>query len=133
MVGFDDHLMASAHVPPLTSVRYPLAEAGRRAVELLAGVAGRGPLPAGDDGDPAGARRPPFLRLPALRTGGPGIAAADATIPLADAVAAEMAAAALRSGAVATAAAAAASCSALLAGLQGSLRAGSPRRVRQRP
>jgi diguanylate cyclase (GGDEF)-like protein len=35
VVGFDDHLMASAHVPPLTSVRYPLAEAGWRAVEVL--------------------------------------------------------------------------------------------------
>ena len=72
VVGFDDHLMASAHVPPLTSVRYPLAEAGRRAVELLARCPGRGPLPARDDGHPAGARRPPFLRLPALRTGRPG-------------------------------------------------------------
>ena len=35
VVGFDDHLMASAHVPPLTSVRYPLAVAGWRAVEML--------------------------------------------------------------------------------------------------
>ena len=35
VVGFDDHLMASAHVPPLTSVRYPLGAAGWRAVEML--------------------------------------------------------------------------------------------------
>jgi diguanylate cyclase (GGDEF)-like protein len=35
VVGFDDHLRASAHVPPLATIRYPLYEAGRRAVELL--------------------------------------------------------------------------------------------------
>ena len=50
VVGFDDHLMASAHVPPLTSVRYPLAEAGWRSVDVLlrwlirgAGAAARRP------------------------------------------------------------------------------------------
>jgi len=35
VVGFDDHLWASAHVPPLATIRYPLREAGRRALELL--------------------------------------------------------------------------------------------------
>jgi diguanylate cyclase (GGDEF)-like protein len=35
VVGFDDQPGASAHVPPLATVRYPLALAGRRAVDLL--------------------------------------------------------------------------------------------------
>jgi diguanylate cyclase (GGDEF)-like protein len=127
VVGFDDHLMASAHVPPLTSVRYPLAEAGRRAVELLARALAEGrALPETTAIPPVLVGRRSCGCLPCEPVG-PGIAAADETIPLADAVAAEMAAAALRSGAVATAAAAAASCRALLAGLQGSLRAGTPK------
>ena len=35
IVGFDDQPGASANVPPLATIGYPLAEAGRRAVELL--------------------------------------------------------------------------------------------------
>jgi diguanylate cyclase (GGDEF)-like protein len=35
VVGFDDQPTASAHVPPLASISYPLADAGWRAVELL--------------------------------------------------------------------------------------------------
>jgi len=35
VVGFDDQPAASAHVPPLATVRYPLVDAGRRAAELL--------------------------------------------------------------------------------------------------
>ncbi len=36
VIGFDDRPEAGAHVPPLTTVCFPLAEAGRRAVALLA-------------------------------------------------------------------------------------------------
>ena len=35
VVGFDDQPGASANVPPLATISYPLAEAGRRAVEVL--------------------------------------------------------------------------------------------------
>jgi diguanylate cyclase (GGDEF)-like protein len=35
VVGFDDQPGASANVPPLATIGYPLADAGRRAVELL--------------------------------------------------------------------------------------------------
>ena len=35
VIGFDDQPAASAQVPPLATVHYPLAEAGRRATELL--------------------------------------------------------------------------------------------------
>jgi diguanylate cyclase (GGDEF)-like protein len=35
VIGFDDQPAASAQVPPLATVRYPLADAGRRATELL--------------------------------------------------------------------------------------------------
>jgi diguanylate cyclase (GGDEF)-like protein len=35
VVGFDDQPWAAGHIPPLTTIRYPLAEAGRKAVELL--------------------------------------------------------------------------------------------------
>jgi hypothetical protein len=35
IVGFDDQPGASAHVPPLATIGYPLADAGRRAVGLL--------------------------------------------------------------------------------------------------
>jgi diguanylate cyclase (GGDEF)-like protein len=35
VVGFDDQPGASANVPPLASVSFPLAEAGRRAVEVV--------------------------------------------------------------------------------------------------
>jgi diguanylate cyclase (GGDEF)-like protein len=35
VVGFDDQPAASAHVPPLATVRYPLVDAGHRAAELL--------------------------------------------------------------------------------------------------
>ena len=46
VVGFDDQPWASAHHPPLATVRYPLAEAGALAVErLLALVGGAESLP----------------------------------------------------------------------------------------
>ena len=35
VVGFDDQPWAAGHVPPLTTVRYPMAETGRKALELL--------------------------------------------------------------------------------------------------
>ncbi|HNT75494.1 MAG TPA: substrate-binding domain-containing protein [Anaerolineae bacterium] len=35
VVGFDDRLEATAHVPPLTTIRYPAFEEGYQAVELL--------------------------------------------------------------------------------------------------
>jgi diguanylate cyclase (GGDEF)-like protein len=35
VVGFDDQPVASAHVPPLATISYPVADAGRRAVGLL--------------------------------------------------------------------------------------------------
>ncbi len=38
VVGFDDQPCASANVPPLATVSYPLGDAGRRAVELLLGL-----------------------------------------------------------------------------------------------
>jgi diguanylate cyclase (GGDEF)-like protein len=38
VVGFDDQPGASANVPPLASIGYPLADAGWRAVELLLGL-----------------------------------------------------------------------------------------------
>jgi diguanylate cyclase (GGDEF)-like protein len=38
VVGFDDQPGASANVPPLATVSYPLADAGRRAVKLLLGL-----------------------------------------------------------------------------------------------
>jgi diguanylate cyclase (GGDEF)-like protein len=130
VVGFDDHLMASAHVPPLTSVRYPLAEAGRRAVELLV------------DGILEGRQAPDSVAIPPVLVGRrscgclprepafvvPGVppaGSADATEPPVDAIAAEMAASALRAGAVASPAEAATTCGRLLAGLQESLRTGS--------
>jgi diguanylate cyclase (GGDEF)-like protein len=50
VVGFDDQPLASAHVPPLATVRYPLVEAGRRAAELLVDLIRAG-------------RRPPDLTL----------------------------------------------------------------------
>ena len=126
VVGFDDHLMASAHVPPLTSVRYPLAEAGRRAVELLAGAltAGR-PLPETTAIPPLLVGRRSCGCLP-TEPSAVESAPADATIPLSDAVAAEMAEAALRSGALASAPDAMRTCGRLLIGLQTSLRSASP-------
>ncbi len=38
VVGFDDTPEASAHVPPLATVRYPLVETGRKALERLVDV-----------------------------------------------------------------------------------------------
>ncbi|MCG6927111.1 MAG: GGDEF domain-containing protein [Acidobacteria bacterium] len=35
VVGFDDQPWAAGHIPPLTTIRYPLGDAGKRAVELL--------------------------------------------------------------------------------------------------
>ncbi len=46
VVGFDDIPMASQMVPPLTTVRIPLVEMGRRAVESLLGIV------SGDADDP---------------------------------------------------------------------------------
>jgi diguanylate cyclase (GGDEF)-like protein len=127
VVGFDDHLMASAHVPPLTSVRYPLADAGRRAIELLAGALDGGrPVPDTTAIPPVLVGRRSCGCLPD-EPAFAGTTSADETVPLLDAVAAEMAESALRSGAVAPPVQAVASCAALVAGLQGSLRSGSPR------
>jgi diguanylate cyclase (GGDEF)-like protein len=38
VIGFDDQPGASANVPPLATISYPLADAGRRAVKLLLGL-----------------------------------------------------------------------------------------------
>ncbi|HSD66629.1 MAG TPA: substrate-binding domain-containing protein, partial [Vicinamibacteria bacterium] len=45
VVGFDDQAGASANVPPLATISYPLAEAGRRAVGLLLDVVRGAPVP----------------------------------------------------------------------------------------
>jgi diguanylate cyclase (GGDEF)-like protein len=46
VIGFDDQPTASAHVPPLASISYPLVEAGWRAAELLLGLKdGSVPIP----------------------------------------------------------------------------------------
>jgi diguanylate cyclase (GGDEF)-like protein len=46
VIGFDDQPMASANVPPLASISYPLADAGWRAVEiLLRQIRGGSPVP----------------------------------------------------------------------------------------
>jgi len=45
VIGFDDQPAASAHVPPLATVHYPLAEAGRRATELLVDLIRQGRRP----------------------------------------------------------------------------------------
>ena len=129
VVGFDDHLMASAHVPPLTSVRYPLAAAGRRAVEVLVdGLEGRvvpdtaaiAPVLVARRSCGCLPREPAFaLPLPACA------ATAAAEGPPLDAIAAEMAAAALRSGGVASPVDTAAICGWLVSGLQSSLGARS--------
>jgi len=42
VVGFDDQPWASAHHPPLATVRYPLADAGALAVEHLLSIVGGG-------------------------------------------------------------------------------------------
>jgi diguanylate cyclase (GGDEF)-like protein len=47
VVGFDDQPGASANVPPLATISYPLVDAGRRAVELLLDIIGGRPS-AGD-------------------------------------------------------------------------------------
>ena len=126
VVGFDDHLMASAHAPAAHQRPLPAGRGRTPCRRAPAGALAEGrALPETTAIPPVLVGRRSCGCLPCEPVG-PGIAAADATIPLADAVAAEMAAAALLSGAVATAAAAAASCRALLAGLQGSLRKGTP-------
>jgi diguanylate cyclase (GGDEF)-like protein len=43
VIGFDDQPGASANVPPLATISYPLVDAGRRAVELLLDVIGGHP------------------------------------------------------------------------------------------
>jgi diguanylate cyclase (GGDEF)-like protein len=45
VIGFDDQPAASAHVPPLATVHYPLADAGRRATELLVDLIRQGRRP----------------------------------------------------------------------------------------
>jgi diguanylate cyclase (GGDEF)-like protein len=45
VIGFDDQPAASAQVPPLATVRYPLADAGRRAAELLVDLIRHGRRP----------------------------------------------------------------------------------------
>jgi diguanylate cyclase (GGDEF)-like protein len=46
VVGFDDQPWAAGYIPPLTTIRYPLGEAGGKAVELLLGrIAGSVSVP----------------------------------------------------------------------------------------
>jgi diguanylate cyclase (GGDEF)-like protein len=45
VIGFDDQPAASAQVPPLATVRYPLADTGRRATELLVDLIRHGRRP----------------------------------------------------------------------------------------
>jgi diguanylate cyclase (GGDEF)-like protein len=52
VIGFDDQPAASAHLPPLATVHYPLAEAGRRATELLVDLIRRGRRPPETTGIP---------------------------------------------------------------------------------
>jgi diguanylate cyclase (GGDEF)-like protein len=44
VTGFDDHALAAAQVPPLTSVHYPLMETGHRALSLMHEAIRRGRL-----------------------------------------------------------------------------------------
>ncbi|MGE5124744.1 MAG: diguanylate cyclase, partial [Betaproteobacteria bacterium] len=129
VVGFDDHLMASAHVPPLTTVRYPLAQAGRAAVERLVEAV------RGAQGLPDTVAIPPVLvarrscgclpREPAAPPA-PVVAASPQLEALIDEIAAGMTAAAQQSGAVTRPTAAAHLCRRLASGLQRSLAEGSP-------
>ena len=126
VIGFDDHLMASAHVPPLTSVRYPLAAAGWRAVEMLveiilggAGLPGTLPiLPA------LAARRSCgcLPRDPAVS----GSAAPAGAGPADEAIAAEMAEAVREAGSPMKHAEAARACRRLVDGLRQALADGGP-------
>ena len=67
VVGFDDTPEAAANVPPLATVRYPLFETGRKAVERLVDVILGTPGLPDTIAIPTRLRRPPLLRLPAAR------------------------------------------------------------------
>ena len=122
VIGFDDHLMASAHVPPLASVRYPLAEAGRRAVELLVdGLLEGREVPDAVAIPPAFVGRRSCGCLPREPEVVPAVAAAETIASPLEATALRMAAAAQQSGAVPGANDASALSRALVESLQRSL------------
>jgi diguanylate cyclase (GGDEF)-like protein len=127
VVGFDDHLMASAHVPPLTTVRYPLAQAGRVAVErLVEAIRGEHGLPETVDIPPLLVARRSCGCLPRDAAAPPVPAGAGGADDLVDEIASGMAAAAQQSGAVMRPTTAAHVCWRLANGLQQSLAEGAP-------
>lgn len=129
VVGFDDQPWAAGHVPPLATVRYGLAEAGEKAVELvLRTIRGSAPF-AGEVSVPTRlvarrscgclpgeATRP--ARVTAARKGKAGPAPAGVARAMADAI--ESAGSSLEVGEADRL------CNGLVAGFEASLASGSP-------